>query len=87
MSDVPSGLEYWTADEIAECLDVPDEIYVKLWGLAACEGGKPLGGDEGWEWPELVDSFANQPNHFWPLFSEEEQDAIAAAYLRYQGEV
>ena len=29
MTSVPQGLEYWTADEIAECLSVSHDTYVR----------------------------------------------------------
>jgi hypothetical protein len=43
---LPDGLEYWTADEVAECLSVGDDLYKKLWKLLASASKKtPLGGD------------------------------------------
>ena len=55
--NMPSGLQYRTADEIAECFDYhkhltkpeSDALYLKLWGFLSesVEAGKstPLGGD------------------------------------------
>jgi len=35
---IPEGLEYWTADEIAECLSVSNATSQKLWDISSiCE--------------------------------------------------
>ena len=56
-SKVPQGLEFWTADTVAECLSyskfLPDDypggwttLYSKLWSfLSTAQSPTPLGGD------------------------------------------
>ena len=56
-SKVPQGLEFWTADAVAECLSyskfLPDDypggwttLYSKLWSfLSTAQNPTPLGGD------------------------------------------
>ena len=82
--DMPAGLEYWTADEVAECLDYhkglteaeADVLYRKLWGfLAEAKNATPLGGDGSSGTVETPDGRLSLENddkagHWWaPLFA------------------
>ena len=87
MTSVPQGLEYWTADEIAECRSVSHDTYVRLWEIVAeCEKNgtaKPLGGDGSdgtTELPIVADSYSNQPHSFWTALTPAQQQEIASAY-------
>jgi hypothetical protein len=84
--DIPAGLQYWTADEIAECLPVGDATYRELWRITSeASNKKPLGGDgsDGTvEWPEVTEEYGNQPRAFWPNLTPEMQADIAQAYER-----
>jgi len=88
MTIVPQGLEYWTADEIAECLSgITHTTYVRLWEIVAeCEQNgtaKPLGGDGSdgtTELPIVADSYSNQPHSFWTALTPAQQQEIASAY-------
>lgn len=43
---MPESLEYWTADEVAECLSVSNGLYIKLWAILDEAAVKtPVGGD------------------------------------------
>lgn len=42
----PEGLNYWTADEVSECLGVSKETRIHLWKLLSeANNPTPLGGD------------------------------------------
>ncbi len=93
---IPEGLEYWTADEVAECLSYTryldggrpagDVLYVKLWKhLSEASNPTPIGGDgsEGTcEDPSERLSLANDDKaaHWWGKLNAEEQYAVAKAY-------
>ena len=84
--DMPAGLSHWTADEVAECLGVPSELYQKLWGfLNDATNPTPLGGDgscgtveePSGRWDEDNDDKAP---HWWGKLDVREQALIAEAY-------
>ena len=71
----PPMVELWTADEIAECLEISRELRIKLWGLKAeCESPTPLGGEE-FETPDCTLSRSNddKPMHWWGKLSKRER--------------
>ena len=71
------SLGYWTADEVAECLDVGMELYGKLWKLTNNSiNRKPLGGEE----PIIADTYSNNMKQLWNQFTEEEQRVMNDAY-------
>lgn len=84
----PDGLEYWTADQIAECLSgISHDTYVRLWQIVSeCEKNgtaMPLGGDGSnrtTELPIVADSYGNQPHTFWTALTPAQQQEIASAY-------
>ena len=92
-NELPTGLDLWTADEVAECLGYhkyldkaeADALYGKLWGfLAEAENPTPLGGDGSngtVEYPDGRYDTANddKAGHWWHRLSEREQNAIARA--------
>jgi len=92
---MPEGLEYWTADEVAECVDyerfMPEgkswrELYSKLWRiLAESKNPTPLGGDGSngtVEYPCGRRSLQNddKARHWWDKLEEFEQSAIAQGF-------
>jgi len=92
---MPSGLEYWTADEVAECLSyqrhLPAEydwntLYKKLWSfLEVAENATPLGGDGSNGTVEMPDGRLNLDNddkatHWWSKLTDVEAYAITQAY-------
>jgi len=83
--EMPSALEFYTADEAAECLPVSNRLSGKLWSiLAECENKTPLGGDGSNGTSELPDvrsdtRYDDKAGHWWSLLTEEEQQEIAAA--------
>ena len=94
MTKMPKGIwvEFWTADEIAECLDgINDETYMELWSIVdECEKAKnykPTGGDGSpdengvrtFEEPQHTTSYADQPRQFWAKLTEEARTNIAEA--------
>ena len=96
--EMPEGLEYWTADEVAECLSFEEHLppdysgastYSKLWKfLSDAENPTPLGGDGSNGTVETPDGRLgldndDKPRHWWHLLVEEEQAAIAKAYDNY----
>ena len=64
--------EFWTPDEVAECLDVGDDIYCKLWALLPEYNGPrdPEYPDEKW-----VDGL----KRFWDRFTPDEQRRLNGA--------
>jgi len=85
--EIPTGLAYWTADEIAECLSVSHDTYARLWQIVAeCEKAgtaMPLGGDGSngtTQLPIVADSYSNQPHAFWTALTPAQQHEIASAY-------
>jgi hypothetical protein len=94
--EMPAGLEYWTADEVAECLDYhkglteaeADALCRKLWGfLAEAKNATPLGGDGSNGTVETPDGRLSLDNddkagHWWARLNMRERAAIAAALSR-----
>lgn len=89
--EMNEGLEYWTADEVAECLSFEKHyegggLYEKLWGiLAAAENPTPMGGDGTVGTVEepagrLDPNNEDKAPHWWSKLTEAEQAAINAAY-------
>jgi len=83
---IPSQIEHWTADEVAECVDYKDaSIYRKLWRFVAeAENPTPLGGDGSNGTVETPDGRLDPENddkcpHWWNKLTEEEQRKIADA--------
>lgn len=87
------GLEYWTADQIAESLDYgrhmnrssADELRKKLWEiLDASTSPTPAGGDgpNDVETPDGLLDLANTDKigHWWSDLSEKQQVAISLAW-------
>lgn len=92
--DMPTKIEYWTADSVAECLDYHKyldgdgmDLYRKLWGFLseAAEAGEatPLGGDGTNGTVETPDGrlsdAKDKPKHWWHRLTEAEQKAISLA--------
>ena len=71
---IPAGLEYWTADEIAECLDVSPATYRLLWGIA--DSIQEMNRSEG---ETLI-----KPPAFWTRLTKSEQEDIAKAFKAEQ---
>lgn len=87
--EMHQGLEYWTADEVAECVTpIPriDGIYEKLWGfLSEASNPTPAGGDGTNGTVEEPASRLDSSNddkapHWWAKLTNEEQTAINAGY-------
>jgi len=94
--EMPSGLTYYTADEVAECLPyrehLPAEygdwgkLYSKLWSiLSDAKNPTPLGGDGSDGTVELPEDRLELDNddkavNWWSQLTPIEQNAIACAY-------
>ena len=82
--EIPKGLEYWTADEIAECLDgVSVATASRLWSFVGTGNDKPLGGDGSngtTEVPIHDHRYGNQPKAFWSELTTAEKEEITKAY-------
>ena len=92
---MPEGLEYWTADEVAECMEyqkhLPSEyggwekLHRKLWSfLEEAKSPTPLGGDGSngtVETPCGRQDLQNddKAGHWWGRLAIVEQEAIASA--------
>ena len=91
--NIPEGLEYWTADQIAECVSgISHDTFVRLWQIVSeCEKNgtaMPLGGDGSngtTELPIVADSYGNQPHAFWAALTRAQQQEIAYAYIQQEG--
>ena len=74
-------LEYWTADEVAECLGISRELQRKLWGiLNDCENPTISG-----ETPDTRLDLDNddKAGHWWSSLTADEQNEINNAYEVY----
>jgi len=94
---MPEGLEYWTADEVAECLDYTsymakpesDRLYARLWSfISEAENPTPLGGDGSngtVETPcgRLSLDNDDKAGHWWHRLEQNEQKGIAAGMAAY----
>ena len=88
--NMPSGLESWTADEVAECLSLryaedSNALYRKLYETLACATNPtPLGGDgEGGTVEEpagRLGDYDDKAPKWWRHLSTADQRAIAKAY-------
>ena len=89
--EMPEWLEYWTADEVAECLYPGgcETLYGKLWEFV-CEAEEagtatPLGGDGSNGTVETPDGRLDPANtdkgpHWWSRLTSAEQQMIIDAY-------
>ena len=91
--NMPEGLKYWTADEVAECLSgIGPDLYRKLWEiLNEAENPTPLGGDGSNGTVETPDGRLELDNddkagHWWAKLTPAEQTTIAASYAAERGE-
>ncbi len=98
---MPEGLNYWTADEAAECLEYSRHLppggdrslYAKLWSfIAAAENPTPQGGDGTDGTVELPCGRLSADNddkapHWWGRLEPAEQAALARAYEADQKEI
>jgi len=91
--NMPKGLKYWTADEVAECLNgIGPDLYRKLWDiLDEAENPTPLGGDGSNGTVETPDGRLDLDNddkagHWWAKITPVEQATIRDAYIAIGGE-
>jgi hypothetical protein len=89
---LPIELEYWTCDEVAECLDgVGMELYDKLWTiLLQAKNPTPIGGDGSNGTVEDPSGRLDLDNddkagNWWDKLSTEEQAEIVTAYQNEYG--
>jgi hypothetical protein len=90
--NMPEGLKYWTADEVAECLSgIGPDLCSKLWDiLSAAKNPTPLGGDGSngtVEEPHerYDDDHDDQAPNWWGKLTTDEQTTIATAYVAEHG--
>lgn len=83
MTKFPPMLEYWTADEVAECLDgLGNNLYIKLWSfVGAATNPTPLGGDGLNGTVETPDGRLDSANddktpHWWHKLTDDERKVI-----------
>jgi len=87
----PEELQYWTSDEVAEVLGIPDPLYGKLWSfLTGAKNPTPLGGDGSDGTVETPDGRLNPDNddkapNWWNLLSTNEQKIIIKKSKEYHG--
>lgn len=73
----PHGyFETWNPDEVAECMNVPRDLYTKLWGLVE-EYRQP----KAPEYPE--EKWQDGLARFWGRFTPDEQRQLNDAAERY----
>ena len=73
--NMPVELTHWTADEIAECLSVGRDLYVRLYEIKS-EANNPT---PVWtQYPEyrIGSEFDDKTPHFWTKLTTEEQSII-----------
>ena len=89
MAKLPDGLEYWTADEVAECLSVPDALYSRLWQLLSeAKRPTPLGGDGSGGTVETPDARLSLDNDdkmqfVWNKLTKRERIQLTVAYNKH----
>ena len=90
--NMPEGLKYWTADEVAECLSgIGPDLYRKRWDiLSAAKNPTPPGGDGSNGTVETPDGRLDLDNddkapHWWVKLTPAEQKTIASAYTAEHG--
>jgi hypothetical protein len=70
--------EVWSPDEVAECLEVSNELYTKLWKFVEKQPPNPQLAPENIEWlngrPDNFEDYALK--NFWNELTEEEQIAL-----------
>jgi hypothetical protein len=85
---MPAGMEFWTADECAECLPISNALSGKLWGfLDEAKNPTPLGGDPG-EQPGTVETPEERLDpdnddkapHWWDRLEKSEQQELVEAW-------
>lgn len=92
MIQMPSDLEYWTADQVSECLSISSQLSGKLWKFSDdSENPTPLGGDGSDGTVEVPDGLLDLSNddkagHWWGKLTEEEQAEIVTAYQKDFGD-
>ena len=90
--EMPDGLTYWTADEVAECLAIGDDLYSKLWQiLSDAKNPTPMGGDGSNGTVETPDGRYDPENddkapHWWSKLAPADQAIIRDAYRKESGE-
>ena len=91
MIKMPEGLQYWTPDEVAECLDgVSRPTYVRLWEIAGelkrTGRAVPLGGDgsDGTiETPPEPDAYkSGKMGALWHLLTDAQRVELRDAWLK-----
>ncbi len=97
MPKMNEGLEFWTADEVAECLNVSNALSVKLWDiLSESKNPTPQGGDgsldsrgrptveePSGQWDSDNDDKAP---HWWNKLTDVEQVEINDAFVKEYGD-
>lgn len=86
---IPDGLETWTPDEVAECMDgISTEIYRRLWELLETIPAMPVGGDGSYgtvEVPPEPDAYLEcKMGAIWNKLTPDEQEHISKCYLNYE---
>lgn len=85
-----AGLEFYTADRVAECLHVSEDLYIKLWKiLEEAENPTPLGGDGSNGTVETPDAQLDSDNddkvpNFWNKLTDAERTEVNAAYAKHK---
>ena len=89
MTKMNPALEFWTLDEVAECLSISDDLSVRLWEiLDACSNKTPMGGDGTNGTVETPDGRLDSTNddkapHWWNQLTPAQQTEINEAYAKY----
>lgn len=92
MPKMNEGLTYWTADQVAECLDVSSDTRRKLWDiLSEAKNPTPFGGDGSDGTVEEPAGRLDEENddkapHWWSKLTPQEQEEINKAYVQEYGE-
>ena len=92
MYEMPAGLTYWAAHQVAECVDYKSVgLYERLWKIQEGSDNPPPSGGDGSdgtvETPDSQLDLSNddKPQHWWGLLAYEEQEDIATAFLKDYG--
>lgn len=79
MEAMDAGLEFWTLDEVAECLPLTDKaLYAALWGMIP----KDTPPKNEWPEPDSADRKAAALSKFWGQLTDEQRVDINAAFVK-----
>jgi len=88
--ECPKLLEFWNPDDVAECISIPEKLYIKIWNEVVPQVEKDKNADPNikevgyMEYPDQQWGFATK--RYWKMFTEEEQQQLIDAVAKHEKE-